>query len=186
MSVDPPSFHTCVNPRTDTGPCDGGREQDVHARHGRSAVPVRVWAATHAAVTAGRVEKNSVRDGWWHVYDDGMATVNAHDEITQALADLRDSMSHRAEISCLGPEIERAVAAGASWDQVVTAIGREQDEAWEQLRHDVRSAILRNASSSDALPEAQAMELAVAETKAVRKEHARERSRRSRRSGSSH
>ncbi len=43
MAVDPLSFHTCVNPRTDTGPCGGGREQDVHARHGRSALPVRVW-----------------------------------------------------------------------------------------------------------------------------------------------
>ena len=99
-----------------------------------------------------------------------MTTVSERDEITQALAALRDSASRQTEISCLGPEIRLAASAGASWYQIAKAIGSDRPEAWERLGQDVRSVMLRNASSAGALSEAEAMELAVAETKAVRAE----------------
>lgn len=97
--------------------------------------------------------------------------------VIEALDALRESASHDdARISSFDEEVERAVAAGASWDAIVAAIGTERVGAWEQLGQDVCAAMLRNASSADAPSEAEAMELAIAETKAVRKEHARARS----------
>lgn len=101
-----------------------------------------------------------------------MKTVSERDEITQALDALRDSAVHQTEISCLGPEIRRAASAGASWHQIVEAIGIDRTEAWEQLSQDVGSLMEQNALSSEALSEAEAMEMAVAEVQAVRAERA--------------
>ena len=101
-----------------------------------------------------------------------MKTVSERDEIAEALANLRDSAVHQTEISCLGLEIRSAASAGASWHQIVEAIGIDRTDAWEQLRQDVGSAIEQNALSSEALSEAEAMEIAVAEVKAVRAERA--------------
>lgn len=112
-----------------------------------------------------------------------MTTVSERDEIAQALDALRGSAAHQTEISCLGSEIRRAASAGASWHQIVEAIGVDRTEAWEQLRQDVGSAIERNALSSEALSEAEAMEIAVAEVKAVRAERAQRKTRPRRRSG---
>ena len=112
-----------------------------------------------------------------------MTTVGERNEVAQALAALQDSASRQAEISCLGPEIRRAASAGASWHQIAEAIGTDRTAAWEQLRRDVGSAIEQNALSSEALSEAEAMEIAVAETKAVRAERAERRARPRRRSG---
>lgn len=101
-----------------------------------------------------------------------MKTVSERDEIAPALDALRDSAVHQAEFSSLGPEIRRAASAGASWHQIVKAIGIDRTQAWEQLCQDVGSAVARNALSSGALSEAEAMEIAVAEVKAVRAERA--------------
>lgn len=101
-----------------------------------------------------------------------MTTVSERDEIAQALGALRDSAVLQTEISCLEPEIRSAASAGASWRQIVEAIGIERTQAWEQLCQDVCSAVARNALSSGALSEAEAMEIAVAEVKAVRAERA--------------
>jgi len=106
------------------------------------------------------------------------------DECIEALDALREAASQDdVRISSLHEEVDRAVAAGASWNQVAKAIGIEREEAWEQLRQDVSAAMRRNAARNADLSEADAMELAVAETKAVRAERAQRRSRQSRRSG---
>lgn len=113
-----------------------------------------------------------------------MAIESRRDEDIEALDALREAASHGdVRISSLDKEIDRAVAAGASWHRIATAIGIEREEAWEQLRQDVSTAMQRNAARNADLSEAQVMELAVAETKAVRAERAQRRSRPSRRSG---
>ncbi len=86
------------------------------------------------------------------------------------MAALRDSAVRQTEISCLDAEIRRAASVGASWHQIVEAIGVDRADAWEQLRQDVGSAIEQNALSSDALSEAEAMEMAAAEVEAIRAE----------------
>lgn len=113
-----------------------------------------------------------------------MAIESRRDEITDALDALRESASHDdVRISNLHKEADRAVATGATWNQVAEAIGIEREEAWEQLRQDVSAAMQRNAVRNADLSEAEVMELAVAEIKAVRAERAQRRSRPSRRSG---
>lgn len=113
-----------------------------------------------------------------------MAIESKRDGITEALDALREAASHDdVRISSLHPEVDRAVAVGASWNQIAEAIGFKRQEAWEQLRQDVNAAMRRNAARNADLSEAEVMELAVAETKAVRAERAQRRSRPSRRSG---
>lgn len=95
------------------------------------------------------------------------------DEASRALAALRDAALRQDGIDCLGPEIRRAASTGASWHHIAAAIGIERTAAWEQVRRSVNSAIEQNARSDGVLADAQAMQIAVAETKAVRAERAR-------------
>lgn len=139
--------------------------------------------ATDALATLGSVAIRSVWGGN-HAYDEGVVIESRRDECIEALDALRKAASQDdVRISSLHEEVDRAVAAGASWNQVAKAIGVEREDAWEQLRQDVSAAMRRNAARNADLSEAEAMELAVAETKAVRAERAQRRSRQSRRSG---
>ena len=95
------------------------------------------------------------------------------DEASRALAALRDAAPRQDGIDCLGPEIRRAASTGASWHRIAAAIGLERTAAWERVRQSVNSAVIQNVRSDGVLTDAQAMELAVAETKAVRAERAR-------------
>ena len=100
-------------------------------------------------------------------------TEGVSDEASHALAALRGAALRQDSIDCLGPEIRRAASTGASWHHIAAAIGVERTAAWEQVRQGVSSAIEQNACTDGALADPQAMQIAVAETKAVRAERAR-------------
>ena len=67
-------------------------------------------------------------------------------------------------------QVQGAVAAGASLEQVAAALGMDESEAWERLTRRLRAEMRKNAAANSDLSETEALELAVAGTKAVRRE----------------
>ena len=63
-----------------------------------------------------------------------------------------------------------ARAAGASWQQVGDALGVSRQSAWENFTADAKAAIVASASANDVLAEDDAIELAVEEVDAIRRQ----------------
>jgi len=69
-------------------------------------------------------------------------------------------------------QIAAARDAGASWADIGEALGVSRQSAWEYFTRRLRDDIAANADASD-LSEEEAMELAVEEVRAVRRDRAR-------------
>jgi len=67
-------------------------------------------------------------------------------------------------------QVIAARKAGASWEQVGEALGMTRQSAWEQFAASTRTAIGKNVDANEALTEDEALELAVTETKATRRQ----------------
>ena len=104
-------------------------------------------------------------------YDGCVTRGPSGDRAAAALVRLRESCRLR-DLRSEWPEeqVRRAVAAGASLEQAAAALGLDEAEAWERLTRSLRAALRRNAIVNADLSDAEALELAVAETKAARQE----------------
>ena len=87
------------------------------------------------------------------------------------LAALRELAAGEAQLDRLRREhVAAARAGGASWGEVGRALGVSEDAVLEYYFADARRDLAENASANDGdLSDEQAMELAVAEVRAVRR-----------------
>lgn len=86
------------------------------------------------------------------------------------LAALRELTRGEAELEAVRrAKVEAARDAGASWEQVGEALGVSRQSAWEYYSSAVRSKLASNVESNADLAEADAMDLAVDEVRAVRR-----------------
>ncbi|WP_420623894.1 hypothetical protein [Candidatus Poriferisodalis sp.] len=113
-----------------------------------------------------------------------MSARPGNDQAAKALTVLHESCRQRDERS-LWPELQvrDALTAGASLEQVAAALGIDEDEAWERLTRCLREALSETATANADLAEIEALELAVAETNAVRRERSQRKVPPQRRSG---
>ena len=66
-------------------------------------------------------------------------------------------------------QVAAARAAGEIWEQVGQALGMSRQSAWEYFAARTRAELAANAAASSELSEGDAMDLAVGETRAVRR-----------------
>ncbi len=85
---------------------------------------------------------------------------------------LRELTRTEAELGALRRRlVAEARAAGVSWDQIGESLGMSRQSAWEYFSRAVRESIAARTNASS-LDEDEAMRLAVAETRAVRRRRA--------------
>lgn len=90
---------------------------------------------------------------------------------TDPLAALRELTASEAHLDRIRLDrIAAAVAGGASWDEVGDALGVSGQDALERYRADVGRWLEVNASRNSEVSDDDAMEIAVAEVRAVRRE----------------
>lgn len=90
---------------------------------------------------------------------------------TDPLAALRELVSSEAHLDRIRrDQIEAALAEGASWDEVGDALGVSGQEALEYYCADVWRRLEANAARNSDISDDEAMEIAVAEVRAVRRE----------------
>jgi uncharacterized NAD(P)/FAD-binding protein YdhS len=66
-------------------------------------------------------------------------------------------------------QVVAARAAGASWQQIGDALGVTRQSAWESFTAETRAALATNVDANSDLAEADALDLAVDEVRAVRR-----------------
>ena len=91
------------------------------------------------------------------------------------LGALRALTSGQAELDELRRDtVRRARDGGASWEQIAQALGLSRQSAWEAFTRPVRDAVAANATANTegGLSEADALALAVAETREARRRRA--------------
>ena len=66
-------------------------------------------------------------------------------------------------------QVVAARAAGASWQQIGDALGVSRQSAWEAFTAATRAALAANVGANSTLAEDDALDLAVAEVRAVRR-----------------
>jgi hypothetical protein len=99
-----------------------------------------------------------------------VSVVSAGSLSSDPLNALRELAEGEAELDRLRRvAVRRARAAGVTWDQIGEALGMTRQSAWEYFSRDVRGALARNADANTDLDEAEALELAVKEVRAVRR-----------------
>ncbi|MFW2383995.1 MAG: helix-turn-helix domain-containing protein [Acidimicrobiales bacterium] len=86
------------------------------------------------------------------------------------LAALRELTRGEAELEAVRrAKVVAARDAGASWEQVGEALGVSRQSAWEYYSSAARSQLAANVEANADLSEADAMDLAVEEVRAVRR-----------------
>ena len=86
---------------------------------------------------------------------------------------LRELTRTEAELGQLRRKfVSDARTAGVSWDEIGESLGMTRQSAWEYFSRPVRETMASRSASSP-LDEDEAMQLAVAETRAVRRRRAR-------------
>jgi len=71
-----------------------------------------------------------------------------------------DSLEHQS--------VARAREAGVSWQEIADALGVSRQAAWERFTRSAREAMAATAQANADLSDDEAMQIAVAEVKAVR------------------
>ena len=90
---------------------------------------------------------------------------------TDPLAALRKLAASEAHLDRVRlDQIAAALACGASWDEVGDALGVSGEDALERYRADVGRWLEANAARNSEISDDEAMEIAVAEVRAVRRE----------------
>ncbi len=86
------------------------------------------------------------------------------------LAALRELTRGEAELEAVRrAKVDAARAAGASWEQIGEALGVSRQSAWEYYSSAARSQLAAKVEANADLSEADAMDLAVEEVRAVRR-----------------
>lgn len=105
-------------------------------------------------------------------YPDSMSVITRTTLPPDPLGALRALTSGQAELDELRrATVRRARDDGASWEQVAQALGVSRQSAWEAFTRPVLDAVTKNATANteSGLSEADAMALAVSETREVRR-----------------
>lgn len=99
-----------------------------------------------------------------------MSTIVVPDALPQdPLAALRVLTDSEHELDRIRREqVIAARTAGASWQQIGDALGVTRQSAWESFTASTRQALAANTEGNSALGEADALQLAVEETRAAR------------------
>ena len=69
-------------------------------------------------------------------------------------------------------QVVAARSSGASWQQIGDALGVTRQSAWESFTAETRAVLASNAEANSELAEADALDLAVDQVRAVRRRHA--------------
>ena len=86
------------------------------------------------------------------------------------LAALRELTRGEAELEAFRrSKVEAARDAGASWEQIGESLGVSRQSAWEHYSSLVSSKLAANVEDNTDLSDAEAMDLAVEEVRAVRR-----------------
>ena len=86
------------------------------------------------------------------------------------LAALRELTRGEAELEAVRrSKVEAVRDAGASWEQIGESLGVSRQSAWEHYSSLVRSKLATNVEANTDLSDAEAMDLAVEEVRAVRR-----------------
>jgi uncharacterized NAD(P)/FAD-binding protein YdhS len=97
-----------------------------------------------------------------------MGLIAASELPSEPLDALRELARSETELDRLRRAYVRAArAAGATWEQVGEALGMTRQSAWEYFSHDTWAEIERIAHANNELSEADAVDLAVDEVRAV-------------------
>jgi len=94
------------------------------------------------------------------------APLDALRELARTEAELDDIRRH---------QVAEARRAGATWDQIGDALGTSRQGAWEYFAKRAQDRLAESAAANADLSEEEAMELAVEEMRAVRRERRTER-----------
>jgi len=104
-------------------------------------------------------------------YLDRMTKLNAVDltkSPLDALRDIAESAAHLEELR--RHQVAEARRSGATWDEIGSALGMSRQAAWEYFRKRARERLAETARSNSDLSEEEALELAVEEARAARRE----------------
>lgn len=105
-------------------------------------------------------------------YPDEMAMLDAAQLPSDPLDALRELSRFEDDLGRLRrTEIERARASGATWEQVGLALGVSRQAAWEYYARATRVLLEQSMAGEPELSDDEAMDLAVDEVKASRREH---------------
>jgi hypothetical protein len=103
-------------------------------------------------------------------YPDNMRVIVTDGLPADPLDALRALARTEAELDELRrKQVAAARGAGATWEQVGEALGMSRQSAWEYYAARARGEIAANAAANTDLSEDDAMDLAVEETRAVRR-----------------
>lgn len=103
-------------------------------------------------------------------YPDNVSTSIRFSPSASPLDDLRAITRVEAEIEQVRCErVKQARAAGATWEQVAEALNMSKQSAWEYFTERFRVELTHRVNKNSDLSEAAAMQLAVNETRAVRR-----------------
>jgi hypothetical protein len=98
-----------------------------------------------------------------------MSVIDVDQLPTDPLDALRELSRYESELGRLRREaIEAAREAGATWEQVGSALGMSRQAAWEYYTRAARTKLEQMAADASELSDDEAMELAVEEVKAAR------------------
>ena len=89
------------------------------------------------------------------------APLDALRELARTEAELDDIRRH---------QVAEARRTGATWDQIGDALGMSRQGAWEYFAKRAQDRLAESAAANEDLSEEEAMELAVEEVRAVRRE----------------
>lgn len=106
-------------------------------------------------------------------YPDGMSLIAADSLSGEPLEALRELTRSETELDELRRKhVAAARKRGATWEEIGDALGMSRQSAWEYFAKRASSRLAASAQASSDLSEDEAMEIAVAEVRQVRRKRA--------------
>lgn len=104
-------------------------------------------------------------------YPDGMSVIDPAALPGSPLEALRELVRTEEQLEALRRrQVAEARRAGATWDQIGDALGMSRQAAWEFFAKRATEALAESVAQNDDLSEDEALQLAVEEVNAVRRE----------------
>ncbi|MEO6627839.1 MAG: hypothetical protein ABIP03_04655 [Aquihabitans sp.] len=99
-----------------------------------------------------------------------MSVIALNDLPSDPVEALRELTRGEEELERVRRDRVRAARdAGVSWDRIGSALGMSRQASWEYYNRDLRERLRRNVDANSELSEAEAVDLAVSEARAVRR-----------------
>jgi hypothetical protein len=107
-------------------------------------------------------------------YPDGVSVLDVDPLPNDPLDSLKELARRESELGRMRrAAIEAARAAGATWEQVGSALGMSRQAAWEYYSRSARAALAERAADVAQMSDDEAMDLAVDEVRAARRDRRR-------------